>query len=968
LLRIAREENNFDLVDILECRLCIVNEQEIRSRLQSSNLYEHLNDEKMTPHFLKLAKVCKRESSLDEIKRDDGTDFANNMDRREYILNFYRNLYNNNDDPDTGMNHDIENFLGREILESPLVQGSKLSPEKKQFLEQDLTLAELDASIDTAKINSAGGMDGISNRTLKKFWPVLRIPLHKYSLHMCRTGKLTDSFRSASIKLIPKKGDLTSLKNWRPISLLNCSYKIISRAINARLQKVAPTILSRSQKGFVKNRYIQEVLINVIEAIAYAKCTDTPGIVLAIDQSRAFDTISHRYMKQVYRFFNFGENCIRYLEAIGTNRTACLIWEDGTYSKNFDLKTGRTQGDGPSPLLYNFGEQILLFKIELNPKIRALVDVAFAATFVPAPLPWFEHESKKETKKAEALADDTSVLAKNDRGTLVEIKNNLTDFGTLSGLKCNFDKTFVMQVGDTTVIPECEDLGFRVVNSITLLGMEIDNNLDCLHSCHEKTLEKISNIITFWSRFCLSIQGRINIAKTLLLSQITYIGCIITPEPALLGRIKDTIEKFVKGRLNIGCDKIYGPVSKGGLGMISLPEFLIAQQAIWVKRVLSACCDNWRSDIFSLTFGNPAILSPALVDKNRNPILFTIAESFSKFRSKFLEINDNYKKGHIFMNPNLTRGRDNRGILDLQFFNQVPLIDVSPLVKLMLGDVFSDRPLQLEQINNTNGTNLNLNTYMRLMGACSYFIRSLKRDRFTNGTSISIPDFFKTFKRGSKSMRRILMNKSGTGTGECLKNTNTCKKYVELTGIDHVDEPQFKVLYSCWGENALQNRLREFAFKFTNNILGLNTRTVHFTDRTDRSCTFCSLKNKRQPDDETFLHLFFSCEQTENIRERFYQKFFNDLGAGAVIRKKLWFGFIPHGVRDKNLLLISILFIQHQIWEAKLKSRIPTYNRIELEFFAFITGIYKLKRVFFSNDPTFALSRNWPDSVQYGQH
>jgi hypothetical protein len=69
------------------------------------------------------------------------------------------------------------------------------------------------------------------------------------------------SFRSEKIRLIPKKGDLTVLKNWRPISLLNCFYKIISRVIALRLKRVMDKITAVAQKGFSSTKYCQEVLI-----------------------------------------------------------------------------------------------------------------------------------------------------------------------------------------------------------------------------------------------------------------------------------------------------------------------------------------------------------------------------------------------------------------------------------------------------------------------------------------------------------------------------------------------------------------------------------------------------------------------------------------------------------------------------------------------------------------------------------
>ena len=72
--------------------------------------------------------------------------------------------------------------------------------------------------------------------------------------------------------------------------------------------------------------------MNVVEMIAHCNKNDIAGAVLSIDQAKAFDTVSHKYMKQVYSFFGFGPNLIRLLETLGNNRTACIAFEDGTHS------------------------------------------------------------------------------------------------------------------------------------------------------------------------------------------------------------------------------------------------------------------------------------------------------------------------------------------------------------------------------------------------------------------------------------------------------------------------------------------------------------------------------------------------------------------------------------------------------------------------------------------------------------
>jgi hypothetical protein len=114
-------------------------------------------------------------------------------------------------------------------------------------------------------------LDGIGAKFLKKFWFLLCQPMLKYVTHCFNTGNLTQSFSSAGIKLIPKKGDTRQIKNWRPISLLNCVFKIIAKTVDTRLQKINEIILTRAQKGFTKNRQIQECIINIVETIAYSE-------------------------------------------------------------------------------------------------------------------------------------------------------------------------------------------------------------------------------------------------------------------------------------------------------------------------------------------------------------------------------------------------------------------------------------------------------------------------------------------------------------------------------------------------------------------------------------------------------------------------------------------------------------------------------------------------------------------------
>ena len=93
------------------------------------------------------------------------------------------------------------------------------------------------------------------------------------------TGKLSVSQRRGIVKLIPKKdAELSLIKNWRPLTLLNCDYKIAAKAIASRIKKVLPKLISGDQTGFIKGRFIGENIRLLDSIIKYTKAKNIPGL------------------------------------------------------------------------------------------------------------------------------------------------------------------------------------------------------------------------------------------------------------------------------------------------------------------------------------------------------------------------------------------------------------------------------------------------------------------------------------------------------------------------------------------------------------------------------------------------------------------------------------------------------------------------------------------------------------------
>ena len=116
----------------------------------------------------------------------------------------------------------------------------------------------------------APGIDGIPYEFYKEFQEELSGLLAKVFSHTLKQGKLTNSQRHAVISLLPKKGDLTKLTNWRPVSLKCCDAKILSKVLANRLKLVMPDLVSASQVCSVPGRQIQDHLLLIREAISMA--------------------------------------------------------------------------------------------------------------------------------------------------------------------------------------------------------------------------------------------------------------------------------------------------------------------------------------------------------------------------------------------------------------------------------------------------------------------------------------------------------------------------------------------------------------------------------------------------------------------------------------------------------------------------------------------------------------------------
>jgi len=101
-----------------------------------------------------------------------------------------------------------------------------------------------------------------------------------------------DRLNYAKITLIPKEPEAKVLKKFRPISLINYSFKIFSKLLNNRMVRVANRLVASNQTTFIKGRFILESVVAAHEIVYEVHKQKQEGVVLKLDYEKAYDRVS----------------------------------------------------------------------------------------------------------------------------------------------------------------------------------------------------------------------------------------------------------------------------------------------------------------------------------------------------------------------------------------------------------------------------------------------------------------------------------------------------------------------------------------------------------------------------------------------------------------------------------------------------------------------------------------------------
>lgn len=864
--------------------------------------------EKGTKYFCNLENRNYVEKSMESLILEDGTEVTNIKDIMNAQNEFYHNLYTTKQpkiDPES------EKLFFDD--ENPFIQ--KLSAEEAESCEGELTLNECLTALKNMSNEKSPGSDGYTVEFFKFFWKDLGHYLLRALNYSLEIGQLSITQRHGIITCIPKPGKLkTNLKSWRPITLLNVDLKIASAAISNRMKRHLSHLISDSQKGYIKDRYIGECTRLIYDILYETKKRKLPGLLLLIDFEKAFDSIEWAFLDRALKYFGFKNNFCQWVKLFYTDITSSVI-NNGHLSQQFTLTRGVRQGDPLSPYLFILAVECLSAAIKYHPNINGI-------------------KIDESEYLISQLADDTTLILDGSKDSLENSLNVFEKFEKCSGLKVNLDKTQATWIGNKVKsrdkLLEGLNLDWNFSGSFKLLGIHFNIFENDPTFCnYDLCLQKIKILLNNWKWRPLTVIGKISVVKTLALSKLVHLFMTLpNPSNAFLKALESVIYQFIwsGSKDKIKRTTLIGKIEQGGLNMTHLESFCNSLKVIWVKKVI----DNLNSSDWKILF------------------LTTV----EKFGENHLWYGNNYMKCKIVdqVNPfwadvlkvwgSLPRESPTtaREILSESiWYNNMIKKQGQPIFYPVW---FSKGVKFVNDLVDENGSLLSYGNFQQKYDIQISFIEY-------NGLIGIIPNRWKdsitTFgkhllepKENYLISRIKQIKKASKVAYELLRDSTfespTLSQNRWKIEIQELQVENWECYYNLVRQITPENKLQFFQYQILHRILVTNSKLFYFGIKQNNNCSFC------EDVKENLIHLFWECRYIQNFWAELNTWLNQKFNTGIILdRVSIVFG----NLNWEDYINCTILWAKYYIYCVRCKNMKPSlhgfhgyfYNYLKIEQF-----------------------------------
>ncbi|PNX80406.1 cysteine-rich receptor-like protein kinase, partial [Trifolium pratense] len=398
-----------------------------------------------------------------------------------------------------------------EWVNRPFLQGidfNKLTNDDNDLLLEPFSEEEVREIIWSCDGNKSPGPDGFNLNFLKFCWPIVKSDVMAFLSEFHSNAVLPKALTSSFLTLVPKKDHPQDLFDYRPICLIGCLYKILSKLLASRLKRVLGKLVSKCQSAFLPQRQILDGVVVLNEILDLAKRRKDKCMMFKVDFERAYDTVSWSFLERMMIKLGFAEGWLKWIRAC-IFQSSMSILVNGSPTGEFKVCKGLRQGDPLSPFLF------LIVAEGLTGMIRRAVEIGK-----------FHGYKVNEFLQVQILqfADDTILMGEGSWENLWTIKTVLRGFELVSGLKINFTKSklYALNVDDRFLAAGSAFLSCRSdVIPFKFLGIPVGAN-PRRRETWRPVVEAMSKRLSSWCGRHLSYGGRITLINSVLASLPLY--------------------------------------------------------------------------------------------------------------------------------------------------------------------------------------------------------------------------------------------------------------------------------------------------------------------------------------------------------------------------------------------------------------------------------------------------------------
>lgn len=460
----------------------------VRTRARGTDDLTHENPSLY--HVIRETRRGKRKI-ITLLRDDEGEEYTTQTAIKQHVVNYYRELY-----AETAKDGSDDDELLAHVTRG-------ISEEDNVSLTEHITPDEIKTIISTAPRNKSAGPDGLPVEFYVNLWDVIGNELTEMYNELLTTQALPKQFTEGLIVLIPKKPNSKRIQDFRPLTLLNADFKILTRILNSRMKSLLKNVIGTYQTSAIHGRSMLDTLCEYRDIINLTWISKSSLSLVFIDFDKAFDRVNHDFLIRTMQKMGFNNNFVNVIRKC-ISGTSSRIKINGQLTEAIPVRQSVRQGCPLSMSLYAIAVEPLLST--LHHKLRGL-NIFNIKTV------------------CHAYADDVSVIV-NSNSELQEVQSVVSLYSRCSGAKLNLHKSKIMHLS-----PNNGAIGahwLEVTEERLQLGLHLRANPTLMATINwERKLHAIRILLQEHNARSLDRFQKAQFINTYVLSKIYHVAAVL---------------------------------------------------------------------------------------------------------------------------------------------------------------------------------------------------------------------------------------------------------------------------------------------------------------------------------------------------------------------------------------------------------------------------------------------------------